>query len=157
VRNSLAAEKKAGNFADSTVFFENQSRKHLQIQSFVREFPTQPSREFIRASREFIPPVRPAQGIWRQIRFLPAVSRSSAACFWLLLAEIGVRVDRKWNSGFRMSVEPKQTFVGGGLGSGRFRPERGPVAPFCIIHDFRRSGEHERFQSVTSCKRYLHK
>jgi len=43
----------------SIVFFENPSRKHLQIQSFVRDFPTQPSREFIRPSREFIPPFRP--------------------------------------------------------------------------------------------------
>jgi hypothetical protein len=34
--NSLVAGKKAGNFADSAVFWENPSRKHMQIQQFAR-------------------------------------------------------------------------------------------------------------------------
>jgi hypothetical protein len=39
-RNSLVAAKKAGNFAESTLFCENLSRKHQQIQVFADEFPT---------------------------------------------------------------------------------------------------------------------
>src|SRR5271169_6607094 len=61
------AGKNAGNFAESAFFCENTFRKHLRIQLFAREFPTRPSREFIRASREFIPPFRREQGIWREI------------------------------------------------------------------------------------------
>src|SRR5271155_642701 len=40
-QNSLVAGKKAGNFFDSAVFCENPSRKHLRIQLFADEFPTQ--------------------------------------------------------------------------------------------------------------------
>ena len=67
MQSSLVAGKNAGNFADSVVFCENASRKHLRIQPFADEFPTQASRESIRASREFIPLFRPEQGIWREI------------------------------------------------------------------------------------------
>jgi hypothetical protein len=37
---SLLAGKKAGNFGDSAVQFENLSRKHLQSQPFANGFPT---------------------------------------------------------------------------------------------------------------------
>jgi len=67
VPNSLLVGKKAGNFADSAFFRESPSRKHLQIQLFRDKFPTQPSRELIRASRELFPPARNLQGIWREI------------------------------------------------------------------------------------------
>jgi hypothetical protein len=45
VQISLVAGKNAGNFADSAVFSENPSRKHLRIQQFASEFPTQTSRD----------------------------------------------------------------------------------------------------------------
>jgi hypothetical protein len=58
VPNSLVAGKNAENFADSAVFCEHPSRKHLQMQWFADEFPTQTSRELICASRELIPACR---------------------------------------------------------------------------------------------------
>jgi len=54
VYNSLVAGKNAGNFADSAVFCEKPSRKHLRIQEFAEEFHTRASRESIRDSRELI-------------------------------------------------------------------------------------------------------
>ena len=41
VPNSLVAGKKAGNFFDSTALCVNPSRKHLRMQWFADEFPTQ--------------------------------------------------------------------------------------------------------------------
>jgi hypothetical protein len=63
VQNSLVAGKNAGNFADSAAFFKNLSRKHLRIQHFVSEFPTQTSREFFCQRRELIRASRDEQGI----------------------------------------------------------------------------------------------
>ena len=66
VPNSLGAGENAGNFADSAFFRENESRKHSRIQQFAAEFPTRPSRELIRASRESTPHLGPEQGISRE-------------------------------------------------------------------------------------------
>jgi hypothetical protein len=63
VQISLVAGKNAGNFADSAVFSENPSRKHLRIQQFVSEFPTQTSREFFCQLRELIRASKDEQGI----------------------------------------------------------------------------------------------
>jgi hypothetical protein len=63
VQISLVAGKNAGNFADSAVVSENPSRKHLRIQHFVSEFPTQTSREFFCQRRELIRARRDQQGI----------------------------------------------------------------------------------------------
>src|SRR5271154_832244 len=52
VSNSLRAGKNAGNFGDSAFFRDVTLRKHSRIQQFAAEFPTRPSRELIRASRE---------------------------------------------------------------------------------------------------------
>ena len=52
--NSLAAGKKAGNFAESALFCENPSQKHQRIHAFADEFPTQTSREFFCQRRELI-------------------------------------------------------------------------------------------------------
>jgi hypothetical protein len=48
----MMAGKNARNFADSAFFRESVSRKHPRVQQFAAEFPTRPSSELIRASRE---------------------------------------------------------------------------------------------------------
>src|SRR5271167_1856924 len=81
-QNSLVVGKNAGNFAESAFSCEHLSRKHLQIQLFMDEFPTQTSREFfcqrrelIGASREFgAKPIRAP----RRIRWRPSPSAARA-------------------------------------------------------------------------------
>jgi hypothetical protein len=65
--NSLVAGKNAGNLAESA-FFANINLENICEFSYLRhEFPTRPSRELFRASRELFPPLRLQQGIWREI------------------------------------------------------------------------------------------
>jgi len=85
VPDSLVARKNAGNFAESAVFFENLSRKHLRIQLFANEFPTQTSREFFWQRRELIRAGRDEQGIWREIdsRVTAYSISSKFMCRWI--------------------------------------------------------------------------
>ena len=64
--NSLVAGKKAGNFCDSAVFCENPSRKHLRIQLFASEFPTQTEQGIFLSGQGIFCVGREWQGIWRK-------------------------------------------------------------------------------------------
>jgi len=74
VPGSLVVGKNAGNFAESAVFWQNPSLKQLLTQLLADEFPVRTSREFIRASREFILDFGPEQGIRRKTDPLAAAS-----------------------------------------------------------------------------------
>ncbi|HEY1628549.1 MAG TPA: hypothetical protein VGL41_02035 [Roseiarcus sp.] len=62
-QSSLLVGKNAGNFAESASFHENPSRKHLQIQLFVDEFPTSDAGNFLTRAGIY----SDVQGIWREI------------------------------------------------------------------------------------------
>jgi hypothetical protein len=66
VQGSLVVGKNAGNFAESAVYWQNPSLKPLLTQLLADEFPVRTSREFIRASREFIPDFGLEHGIRRK-------------------------------------------------------------------------------------------
>jgi hypothetical protein len=68
VANSLVAGKKAGNFFDSAVFCENPSRKHLLIQAFADEFPTQTGQGIFLSGQGIFCAGREWQGISRESR-----------------------------------------------------------------------------------------
>src|SRR5271169_5424483 len=64
--DSLVAGKNAGNFFDSAVFCENLSRKHLRIQYFADEFPTQTEQGIFLSAQGIIRARRETQGISRK-------------------------------------------------------------------------------------------
>jgi hypothetical protein len=53
-QSSLVVGKNAGSFAESALFCEHPSRKHLRIQAFADEFPMRSSRELFDARRELL-------------------------------------------------------------------------------------------------------
>ena len=83
-QNSLVAGKKAGNFFDSAVFCESLSRKHLRIQSFADEFPTQTEQGIFLPGQGINSAGREWQGIRRKTDPLAPTHPIAPKCFLIV-------------------------------------------------------------------------
>jgi hypothetical protein len=128
-----------GNFSDSAAFWENLSRKPLLIRSFAGAFPTRPSREFFRTSRELVPPFRPDQGIWREIDRAP--ERGSPCASWAVDMQAARNVDslgrsfdrparnRSGRAKRREALSPRSPCVNSATAGGRVQHDRAIAEP----------------------------